>query len=262
MKAKLVAMLLALSASAALANDWEKFYRPFEGSGTTLPSSQDPEIVSADGDPGKTVETMWRRGYGPIGASEFNSPNAKTADAIRFAKKLKARYVVLETRLASSTTSTLPLTMPHTTTSVTNGNASVNGSGGYATGTYSGTTTTYGSQTTYIPITINRFDKLAVYFGEVPKFGLGIMSRELASDELALVQTNRAIAVRYVRDESPAFLADILPGDILTQFNGEPIDRAKLSQLVAPGNTLQIHLFRRGQQKDVQVKIPADWHTP
>lgn len=262
MRAIAVALLLTFTAGAAHANDWEKFYRSFENSGNPMPSTQEPEIISGTGDPDKDVETMWRRGYAPIGVSVFNSPNAKTGDALRFAKKLKVRYVMVATRLASSSTSAFPLTMPHTTTSVTNGNASVYGSGGYASGTYSGTTTTYGSQTTYMPITINRFDKMAVYYGEVPKQGLGVMTREMTPDEMALVETRRAIVVRFVRDDSPAYLADILPGDIITQVNGEPFDRAKVAQAATPGETLQIHLFRRGQQKDLQVQIPADWHTP
>ena len=262
MRAIAFALFMTFAATAAHANDWEKFYRPIEASGSLIPATQEPEIITSAGDAEQDLETMWRRGFAPIGSSFFNSPNPKTGDALRIAKKPNTRYILLQTRLVSSSTSAVPLTMPNTTTSVTNGRASVNGSGGYASGTYSGTTTTYGSQTTYLPITINRFDKMAVYFGEVPKRGLGVMTRELTSEEMALVDTRRAIVVRFVRDESPAYLADLLPGDILTQVNGEPFDQAKLAQAAIPGNSIKIHLFRRGQQRDVELKIPAEWRTP
>ncbi|GAY19714.1 hypothetical protein SFOMI_0234 [Sphingobium fuliginis] len=203
---------------------------------------------------------MWRKGFAAIGVSAFNSPNSKTADAIKFGKKLKARYVMLGTKLTSSNTTAVPFTMPTSNTTVTNGTASVNSGGRFATGTYSGTSTTYGSQTSYIPITVNRFDKMAVYFAEVPKTGIGVMTRDLTPEEVAALETRRAIAIRFVRDNSPAYLADILPGDIITQLDGQPFDGEKWKVAAVPGATLRVQIVRGGQRRLMNIPIAADWH--
>lgn len=262
MQVRLVAIAALAVTPQAHANDWEKFYTPLADESQFIPATIAPESVPSSGNADQDVEAMWRRGYGLIGYSSFNSPNSKTADAVRFGKKLKARYVMIGTKLSSSSTASIPMTVPHTTTSVTNGNASVYGSnGGYASGTYSGRTTTYGSQTTYIPIMLNRFDKLAVYFGEVPRSGLGVYSRELTAQEIGTLETRRALAVRFVRDGSPAYVSDVLPGDIITQVEGKPFDRAVLGPALAKGEPFPIKIFRNGSYRDLMITVPDDWKS-
>lgn len=253
------ALVVTAAPAVVQANDWEKFYQPL-AQGATFIAAEVPEIVNSSGNPDSDVEGMWRKGFAVIGISAFNSPNSKTADAVRFGKKLKARYVMLGTKLTSSNTTAVPFTAPTTNTTVTNGTASVNSGGRFASGTYSGTSTTYGSQTTYIPVTVNRFDKMAVYFGEVPKIGIGIMTRDLTPDEAAILETRRAIAIRFVRDNSPAFLADVLPGDIITQLDGQPFDGEKWKAAAVPGATLHVEIFRSGKRRPMNIAIGTDWH--
>ncbi|WP_099185208.1 PDZ domain-containing protein [Sphingobium fuliginis] len=257
--AMIIAALGAVTPGVTQANDWEKFYQPLIKGATFIPAEA-PEVVSSSGNPDSDVEGMWRKGFAAIGVSAFNSPNSKTADAIKFGKKLKARYVMLGTKLTSSNTTAVPFTMPTSNTTVTNGTASVNSGGRFATGTYSGTSTTYGSQTSYIPITVNRFDKMAVYFAEVPKTGIGVMTRDLTPEEVAALETRRAIAIRFVRDNSPAYLADILPGDIITQLDGQPFDGEKWKVAAVPGATLRVQIVRGGQRRLMNIPIAADWH--
>lgn len=250
---------LVLVAAPAHGNVWEKFYTSFGPTDTLLPSTVAPEVVPSSGDIEKDVEAMWRRGFMPIGQTSFNTNNPKTGDAVKLAKKLKARYLIVATSLVSSERSSVPLTLPTSNTSQTSGTTSAYGSGGYASGTYSGTTTTSGTQTTYIPITIQRFDKAALYFMEVPKYGAGIMPRELTSDEIAKVETRRAFAVRFVRDASPAYYADLLPGDIVLMVNGQPTDEANWESAIRSTATLQTTVIRNGQQRDINITIPDDW---
>ena len=139
------------------------------------------------------------------------------------------------------------------------GTASAHGSGGYATGNYSGTTTTYGTQTTYLPITINRFDKMAVFLREAPKVGIGVYMRELTPEEIAHYETRRAVAVRSVRDGSPAYYADILPGDVIVQFNHMPADRENLREALKSEGPITMQLFRNGQARQIEMAVPAEW---
>lgn len=253
----ILAGVAALPTSVA-ANDWEKFYRPMN-SMPTVPASGDPETVPSTGDFDRDAEAMWRRGYAPIGFTSFSTDNGKTSDAVRLAKKLKARFLIIRTNLTSSSTTSVPLTLPTTQTSYTSGTANAYGSGGYASGTYSGTTTTYGTKTTYIPITVERFDKLAVFFQEVPRVGMGIYARELTADEMIALDTRKAIAVRFVRDGSPAYAADIFPGDIITHLNGQAVDPQVVQSAVTGAQPIKVHLFRKGQPRDLEMTIAPDW---
>ena len=252
---------LALSVGQiAHANDWEKFYRPIGSySSLAIAYGGEPEMMNSSGNSDADIEQMWRKGFAPIGYTSFETANNKTDDAVRLAKKLKARYLIVQANLQSSRTTSMPLTLPHTTTSYTNGSASAYGSGGYAQGTYSGTTTTTGTQTTYIPITINRFRKTAIYFQEVPKTGLGVFSRELTPAEMQRLETRHAVAVRFVRDGSPAYAADIFPGDIITKINGQPVAPEVAKAAFTGPQPITLHVDRNGQQKDISVNVPPEW---
>lgn len=251
--------MAALVATPALAkSDWEKFYHPIWQGDELLPSEADPEVLASTGGFNDDLVMMWRRGFALLGYTYFNSPNSKTKDAERFAKKLKARYLIVSSHLTSSSTRSVPLTLPNTTTSMTSGTANAWGSGGYATGTYNGTTTTYGSQTTYIPITVNRFDKVGMYFAEAPKEGAGALFRDLNSGEVTLLGTRRAMAVIAVRDNSPAYYADILPGDLITNVGEQPADRENWKAAMRRAEVHTIRVYRNGQFREIQLEIPDE----
>lgn len=258
MRSLLIFPISLMICAPAFANDWEKFYTALAKVGEYPESSIPPEVVPSSGNLEVDVDAMWRKGFAPIGYSNFSSGNAKTKDAIKLAKKLKARHVILATNLSSSTSASIPLTMPSSTTSHTSGTASAYGSGGYASGSYSGTTTTYGSQTTYFPITVNRYDKFAAYFAEVPRKGIGIKWRDLDATEMARLETRRGTVVQSVRDGSPSYHADILPGDIILRVNGEPFDPEKWWPAVAEGKML-LSVDRSGKSREIEVTVPEEW---
>jgi len=254
-----IAASLLVIGSTSRANAWEDAFQRWPGSETLIPSTVDPEVMPMSADPEQDMERMWRMGYAPYGYSAFESGNGKTSDAVKFARKLKARYVFINAAVTSSQTSSIPIRTPNSTTSITTGTANVMGSGGMATGNYSGTTTTYGTQTTYIPVTVERFGKIAAYFGEVPKYGAGIMPRELTQEEVSRLETRRAFAVRFVRDGSPAYYADILPGDLITQVNGQPYDISAWREATKSDRPFSIHIIRNGQPRDITLTIPVEW---
>lgn len=165
--------VLTATASAVHANAWEDNFQRWVAPETYIAASKDPEIVPSAGGAEQDLERMWRQGYVAVGYSSFNSKNSKTRDAERFAKEIGARYLIVGTALKSSRSGAIPIQSPTSTTTFTHGNAQVNGTGGYASGTFNGTSTTYGSQTTMLPFTINTFSKFAVYFAEVPRKGCG-----------------------------------------------------------------------------------------
>lgn len=251
-----IACLMVSIPAVVHANDWEKFYRPAPvGTTPILPSDQPPQVVDLPPDPSDLVNSMWRKGFALIGASSFNSTNASTKDAIRFALKLKAAYIGVASQLASSQTSSIPFTTPTASTSYTNGTVSATGTGGSASGTYSGTTTTYGSQTTYIPITINRFEKVALYFGSIAKKGAGLLLREPTTEEVARFETRHLLIVRSVREGSAADAANVLDGDTILTINGQAATAESFRAAATSGNLMALHLIRNGQQRDLSLTL-------
>jgi hypothetical protein len=250
--------MVALSlSSVAAANDWQRFYTPFPNGDQFQKTLEKPEQVASTGNFERDVELMWHRGYGPIGLTHFTTNNGKTKDAVGFAKKLGARYVVVATQLVSSQQSYLPWTTPTTNYSTTNGTATVTGSGGTAYGSYSGTTTTSGTSTTYIPYTINRFEKAAIYFGKAPEGGTGTFGRALTKEEVALIESQRAFAIQYIRNGSPAYNANLLPGDIIAEVNGQPADETSWKTARAQSSTLRLKVYRNSQVREITLNVPT-----
>jgi hypothetical protein len=240
----------------AHANDWEKFFHAASPSAVPIiPSDQPPQVIDVPGDAQELVNSMWRKGFALLGVSSFNSPNASTKDALRFAEKLHAAYVGMATRLASSRTIDIPMTTPTTSTSYTSGNVSAAGTGGFATGTYSGTTVTSGSETTYIPFTVNRFDKVAVYFGPLAKQGSGLLFRFPTPDEVSHFETRHLLIVRAVRDGSPADVANVLEGDVVATVNGDPATIDIFHAAIATGKPMTLHVIRNGQPRDLTLAL-------
>lgn len=254
------AAVVAISLPAnAHANAWEKNFRAIAPNDALISWSGEPETVPSTGDLDADLEAMWRKGFALVGYSSFKSDNSKTSDAVRFGKKIGARFVILQTQLASSRTAAIPWTTPTTSTTNSSGTATVYSNRGSATGTYSGTSTTYGSQTTIIPFTINTFDKAALYFKEFPRSGSGISPRELNNEEISTLETRRGFVVLYVRDGSPAYNADILRGDIVTHLNDKPFEISDWSSALVGENPLKLTIVRNGQMRTILMTIPPDW---
>ncbi|MET3287048.1 UNVERIFIED_ORG: hypothetical protein ABIC34_003869 [Sphingomonas sp. 1057] len=255
---KFAFFVFALVAQPAEANDWEKFFVavPQEGA---IDATTAPEILQSSGDLSRDLEGMFRRGFVPVGYSSFNAPNSKTKDGQRLAEKIHARYLIVATNLTSQRTGVIPLSTPTATTSYTRGVATAYGGGQSATGTYSGVTTTFGTQTNLVPFSVSRFDKTAVYFKEIPRKGAGLKIRDLTNEEMIAIGTRHALAVQFVRDNSPAYEADIFPGDIITLVNGELADAQHWRAAVNGPQPMQVHILRDRSAKDIKINIPPQW---
>lgn len=262
----IVAILVASWSAPTLANNWEKFYTAVDpGSIPQEPSQSPPQIEQASGDFQADAFRMWERGYTLIGYTSFNSTVESVKDGIRLATKLKADVVLLNANLASTESVSIPITTPNTTTSTTYGNVSVSGNyGRQASGTYSGTTTQNSSVTTYAPITVNRFDKTAAYFTRLKRMGSGIMGRELSREERTQFETNSGLVVSAIRNNSPAYVAEILPGDIIVNIDGDPASDEKVAAwrkaLVATEvESSKLVVLRKGARREILMTVSPEW---
>jgi len=251
--------ICALSAPAA-ANPWQKFYNSSRlDAAAPMPSDQPPQALALDQDVHSEILSMYRKGNGLIGYSAMNGPLPKVKDALQFGQQLHAKYVVIGTQQAESRQIIVPFTTPTTRTAETTGSVTAFGGRGIAQGNYSATTTTYGSQTTYIPFIKKRFDTIALYFGPLAQKGIGIFCRAPSADEIAKFEARHALVIEAVRDGSPADAANILEGDVFLTLNGAGASLEVLDQALQSGGPVLVHLIRNGQPRDVTVTIPPEW---
>lgn len=192
-----------------------------------------------------------KKGFVLIGTSSFNSGrNESDAAAIAQGKSVGADLVIIfSPQYTGSITSSVPITTPTTTTSYSSGTATAYGSNGSVTAYGSGTTTTHGTKTSYIPITVNRSDYAASYFVKVTyKFGARL--NELDSAQRQRIESNKGVIVEMVVDNTPAFNADVLPGDIILSIDDSPVLNPDwFSEQISnkSGKEISLKLYRNGK---------------
>jgi len=200
-----------------------------------------------------------RRGYVPIGYSSFYSVhNESEQGAIAQGQKVGADLVVIVNRSYSgSVTTHVPVTSPTASTSYTSGSATAIGSGGTATAFGNSTTTTYGSQTSYVPMTVNRYDYGAAYFVKW-RFILGAIWRDLTDDERTALQSNSGVYIESVVNDTPAFRSNVLAGDILVKIDGvAAYGKQAASDMMTQkrGQEVDLALLRNGQLIEKKVRL-------
>jgi hypothetical protein len=226
------------------------------------PPQPAPEVERiARGSPEEQVNSFIKRGYMPIGSSSFNSGERQSEDAaIRQGAEVGADLVVIiDPKYTGTVTSSIPISAPTSSTTYYSGSATTYGSGGYARASSNGTATTFGTTTSLIPISVNRVDYAAWYFIKRKPARFGAVVRDLDKSQREELQSNKGVSAVVIVDNSPAFDADILVGDMIIEMDGESVANVQRYEAILaarPGKLVEITLVRRGQQikKSVQLR--------
>jgi serine protease Do len=97
--------------------------------------------------------------------------------------------------------------------------------------------------------------------GSVQRGRIGVQIDQVSKEVAESIGLGRAqgALVRSVEAASPADKAGVEAGDIITKFNGQPIDRASdLPRLVGntkPGSRVPLTVFRRGATRDLSITV-------
>lgn len=263
----------ALLASALLlagcVNGYQQFYRPnlaaspaMLASHRVAPAPAVPLVDHAGSYSPQMITAYESNGYFPIGYSDFTSGQRQFGDgALSQGQKVGADLVVeIDPKYAGQVSTVLPIITPNNSTSYTTGSATAYGPYGSATAYGSSTTTTYGTQTNYVPITIQRVEYGAIYFVKV-RTGWGVMATMLNDDQRQELQSNHGVNINVVVRGSAAFESDILPGDILLTMAGEQLSMPGDLRSIEKqhlGQAVTVSLYRRGQVITKQTTVPAD----
>ncbi|WP_158543420.1 PDZ domain-containing protein [Dyella solisilvae] len=261
--------LLTMAAALCLAGcttGYNKFYYPntnvtpeYLAAHRVGPAPAQP-ILDHTGLAGEAlVQAYQAQSYTVIGYSSFNAGGGQSDQgALEQGRKVGADLVVVSNPAYTGTRSAvIPVVTPTSSTSFSSGTATAYGSGGSATAFGTSQTTTYGTQTNYIPMHVDRFDYLAVYFVKT-KTRLGAVVLNLAPSLQQELQSNHGVTVVAVMNGSPAFDADILAGDIILTMDGKPVAGvAGYSAMLDAnaGRRVDLTLYRHGAvvAKSVQL---------
>lgn len=256
--------LLILLLLGGCANPFATYYTDMTGgmditqSDRVILSGQPPTAYRGT-DVEADTRTMRANGYGLVGYSHFNAPSVMESQMMAQATAVNAEVVVHYSEYTNTVSGSIPLTTPKTETSTSNIQGSAYGSGGYTNFSGTATTTTNTTQTTYIPYNTRRYDFMATYWVKMKPPSLGLYVEDLLPETRRAIGSNKGVFITTVVNDSPAFMADILAGDIVKAINGnEVIDSEDFMELISlfRGQQVSIDVLRGDETvtKDVQLR--------
>lgn len=147
-----------------------------------------------------------------IGKSSFNGPYENPAQSVAYAKSIGADIFISTSQFKETRTSFMNLSTPTTSTTYISGYS--------GSGSVYGTATTYGTQTTTIPIRVNRYDQEGIY---LKKMGSNVplwerteaQYKETSKNPLSGKWQNESyrLTVYQSGDQMVAFIDEVLKGD-------------------------------------------------
>ncbi|HPG30476.1 MAG TPA: PDZ domain-containing protein [bacterium] len=194
---------------------------------TSEPVDKDDVIkIYMTDDLNSAEEAFLENGYIQLGTSRFNSSPVDKQSAVEFARSIGASVVVIKSKYRGTITETIPFTVrqPDHKTTIKETKTKPDGK----TTTKEKTITVDGEyQTNYVQNSTDYYDYHAVFWAKLRPLKFGVYVTDLSLDLKQRLQTNRGVVVKTVVKGTPAFLADVLKGDIFTTLNGERINEKK-----------------------------------
>ena len=217
-------VVLILLICACTQSGYTQLYRPTLDPKTTpnyspLGPDEEPEVFSTDNFD-RDISIFLARHYEVVGSSSFNGPYEDTKNAIRQAKKVGATVVLISAQYTNTLTQTAPLIVPSSQATYHSGTVY----SGSSVGGYSGTSTSYAASTVPITTQHQRYDQNAVYLVKFTgKIRFGFAMLELTPEQRSALGRNSGVFLSVVYEETPAFDANVLVGDVLVAIDGQPV---------------------------------------
>lgn len=243
-------------------NRYQQFYRPYVHTDASslqevewLKEGEEPHLYQTD-NLGRDFRTLRSKKYLLIGYSSFNDSYQDENQIKEQARRVGATLVLTNSKYTDTETSTKNLYIP--TTSTTYHSGSFYGSSG---GGYSGASTTRGSSV--IPVTTHqrRYDQHAYFFVKsTKKLKFGVILSDLSEETKVKLKRNTGVLVDIVVEDSPAFYANILSGDVLVAIDEFSFNTFKEADEVlryydtSKGQAV-LKIIRDEKEKDIVIKF-------
>lgn len=264
LRLRLIAVVMAVMLTANCSSGYEQFYEAHI-SASTAPALLQYDgvtiLLQGSGNALEDVAKFFQDGYFLIGTSGFSGPKEDYNAALQQGKKVGAELVVVSNLYERTARGVIPITTFSPNITQFSGNFSGHGAGGPIGGIYAGSATTQSRQTDLIPYSVDRYQHTALYFARGERRGLGLLVREIPISDRQRIGTNRGVQVVAVRKESPGFMADIVPGDIILALGvDEVFDTASYRRAFqgAQGREVPIQILRGGREIKKDIHIPPE----
>jgi len=202
-------------------NGYIEFYDDYAVGDVRPNKNSNPEVYgTSKNNIDEDVHKVERDLYYVSGESFFMGASDRAHNVTNAAITKDADLVLYYEEYKDSTTTNTTMSVPDTQTSYHSG--SVNTSGGY--GSYSGTTTTYGSRNIPISVTHHYYDFGAVFFRKYDKRPrIGINTADCGDQQKKQIQKNQCAYIVIVYNDTPAFRQNLMEGDIIISINGHDV---------------------------------------
>jgi len=263
-------LLLVLTACVA---PYEKFYTKVitpEYEAFLLPYSGHTDYVSTPAaDIADSARRLGEKGYQLLGYAAFEANAADYTSSLKAkAAELKADVVLVSSEYAGTLNTVVPILnyMPgqnSTTYSTGTVNATARSNSGntaYGTAIYSGTSTTTSPgtfNTNYVPIQVQRAKNEASFWRK-RTFVFGATYDPLTPELRQKLERNSGLIVTGIVENTAAFTANILVGDILLSIDGELItsfEEFNRQLKRKAGQKVSVALLRKETQKTIELQL-------
>ncbi len=217
------------------------------------------EVIESN-DINTDLKKLLEQGYMTIGTSKFvaNSGSQSLSNLRKHGELVGAHKILVNRKYLGSSTIPLAMTTPTVSTSSTNSNYNItNNYGGNANIYGNSRTTTYGTQTQYIPFTVSSTGYSAYYLAKF-KSKTGIYPFELTDQDKQEIGQNTGFKVGVIINESPSYYGGILVNDIVTEVNGNQVNGVKgFVEIVdtLPIGIAHLKVYRNGKYLNKQINI-------
>jgi serine protease Do len=261
--------------SGCASNPFTQFYQSYtNGMPATvqqrlLPSVSQPQVISAvPQNHERESRRLVERGFICIGFSGFVGGAPTQKQLVEHAKNVGADIVIHCSEYSYTEQGVRPIFkyqpgQTYTTTQYGTANANVYGGGisTYGSTTYSGasTTTTQGTSTTeYVPYRRQVYQYGASYWRRMRPGIFGASFLPIPEDLRSSLQRNTGVFIDLVMDDSPAFRANIMRGDIVIQLAEKPISTVQEFIELLPsyaGQKVFVKIIRGDQPIDLEIQL-------
>ncbi len=211
-----------------------------------LPKGETPEVRRTD-NMKRDVNLAQSRYWVLMGYSSFNGELGTPEELVRHAKSVGATMVLVSAKFSENRQITGTRLVSTNSTTYFGGGAT-------------GMATSYGTAAVPVTRTQTRYDQEAVFFvrsTKKQKFGVGVVP--LTPELRQKYERNTGALVNIVFEDSPAFRANLLPGDVITELGGKAIETAPevISFIAAqPANgSFAVKILRNGGEKTLNVQL-------
>lgn len=250
-------------------NPYTDFYHPYQtvvGNNKLVQPQGEPTIYSYSANVDQDNRAMAENGFVMVGYSSFNgNGNAGSQEnVLAQARTVGASVVMVKNANAGTRTGVMPYTTYNpgqVITTNSSGSANAYGTGGSAYGSYQGTSTTYvpgTSSTQMVPYTVQRYDFLATYWARSSRIRLGVVYLNLSTEMRQRLQRNTGVVADLIIKGSPAFISNILVGDVILKMNDEDvIDGSGFSRLLDryAGKQVVLTIIRGSEEKTISLHL-------